>query len=50
MIEQRVYSNIGFRSESSIEEFEKYKAGERTNPLVINDAYSIIKRFDRILL
>jgi hypothetical protein len=49
MIEARVYSNIGFRSESSIKEFEKYKTREKTNPLAINDAYAMVKRFDSIL-
>ncbi|MCK9567977.1 hypothetical protein M0R72_03400 [Candidatus Pacearchaeota archaeon] len=49
MIEQRVYSNIGFRSESSIKEFERYQKGEETNSCILEDAYRIVKRFDSIL-
>lgn len=49
MIEDRVYSNIGFRSESSIKQFEKYKAKEKTNSCLIEDAYRIVERFDLIL-
>jgi len=43
------YSNIGFRSESSIKELEIYQKGETANHYIIKDAYRIIKRFDRIL-
>jgi len=45
--EKLIYFSIGFKSENSVQAFKNYKT--KPNKFLIQNAYSIIKRFDRII-
>jgi hypothetical protein len=49
MLENQDYSNIGFRSETSIQELKKYSRRENPNPLIVEDAKKIVNTFYGII-
>lgn len=48
MLENSVYSLIGFNCEDLVKELDNYKDDKSINRLVVDGAYNIVNRFDRV--